>query len=104
MSIDIADIDVGKKIGERLQSDQADADIRIARAMAEVRRANAVAKEQQMRAKVAESRAAFVLAEAEVPAALADAFRSGQFRDVPLKSNRHSHPNQEFLSTTLYHL
>lgn len=95
VSIDIADIDVGENIGARLQSDQADADIRIARAMAEVRRANAVAKEQQMRAKVAESQAAFVLAEAEVPAALADAFRSGQLRDVPLKSNRHNQINQD---------
>lgn len=95
VSIDIADIDVGENIGARLQSDQADADIRIARAMAEVRRANAVAKEQQMRAKVVESQAAFVLAEAEVPASLASAFRSGQFRDGPLKSNRDNHTNQD---------
>ncbi len=80
VSIDIADIDVGENIGARLQTDQADADMRIARAVAEVRRAEAVAEEQQMRAKVAESRATLVLAEAEIPAALANAFRAGQLR------------------------
>lgn len=81
VSIDIADIDVGENIGARLQSDQADADIRIARAAAEVRRAEAIAEKQKMKAKVTENRAAFVRAEALVPPALADAFRSGQFRD-----------------------
>jgi uncharacterized protein YqfA (UPF0365 family) len=80
VSIDIADIDVGENIGARLQTDQADADTRIARARAEVRRAEAVAHKQQMKAKVAESRAALVVAEAEVPMALADAFRAGQLR------------------------
>lgn len=80
VSIDIADIDVGENIGARLQSDQADADIRIARAVAEVRLAEAIALEQIMKAKVAENQAAFVLAEAEVPAALADAFRAGGLR------------------------
>ncbi|QDT09019.1 flotillin-like protein FloA [Planctomycetes bacterium K23_9] len=80
VSIDIADIDVGENIGARLQSDQADADIRIARASAEIRRAEALAEEQKMKAKVTENRAAFVLVEAKVPAAIADAFRAGQLR------------------------
>lgn len=78
VSIDISDIDVGENIGARLQRDQADADIRIARAAAEVRRAEAIAQEQKMKAKVTENRAVFVLAEAEVPAALADAIRAGR--------------------------
>ena len=80
VSIDIADIDVGENIGARLQSDQADADTRIARAEAEIRRAEAVARKQQMKAKVAESHAELVIAESEVPAALAAAFRAGQLR------------------------
>jgi uncharacterized protein YqfA (UPF0365 family) len=83
VSIDIADIDVGKNIGARLQTDQADADTRIARAQAEVRRAGAVAQEQYMKAKVSEAQAEFVLAEAKVPAALADAFRAGHLRAKP---------------------
>jgi uncharacterized protein YqfA (UPF0365 family) len=78
VSIDIAEIDVGENIGARLQSDQADADTRMAQARAEIRRAEAVAWQQEMKAKVAESRAALVLAEAEIPAALALAFRAGQ--------------------------
>ena len=77
VSIDIADIDVGENIGARLQSDQAEADTRVARARAEARRAEAVADEQEMKARVAASCAALVLAEAEVPAALAVAFRAG---------------------------
>ncbi len=77
VSIDIADIDVGENIGARLQSDQAEADTRVARALAEARRAEAVADEQVMKASVAASRAALVLAEAEVPAAIAVAFRTG---------------------------
>ena len=67
VSIDIADIDVGENIGARLQTDQADADTRIARAKAEVRRAEAVAQEQQMVAKLREAQAEFVLAEALCP-------------------------------------
>lgn len=78
VSIDIYDIDVGENIGARLQIDQADADMRIARALAEGRRAEAAALEQQMRARVTENRAAFVAAQAEVPASLADAFRAGK--------------------------
>ncbi|MCA9120677.1 MAG: flotillin-like protein FloA [Planctomycetales bacterium] len=77
VSIDIADIDVGENIGARLQSDQAEADTRVARARAEARRAEAVADAQEMKARVAASRAALVLAEAEVPAAIAVAFRMG---------------------------
>ncbi len=77
LSIDIADVDVGENIGAKLQTDQADADLMIARAKAEERRAAAVAAEQEMRAAVQEARAKVVLAEAEVPMAIAEAFRSG---------------------------
>lgn len=77
LSIDIADVDVGKNIGAELQIDQANADKNIAQAKAEERRAMAVAHEQEMRAKAQEARAKVILAEAEVPKALAEAFRSG---------------------------
>ena len=77
LSIDIADVDVGRNIGAELQSDQAEADMRIARAKAEERRAMAVALEQEMSARVEEMRAKVVEAEAEVPLALAEAFRKG---------------------------
>jgi uncharacterized protein YqfA (UPF0365 family) len=77
LSIDIADVDVGENIGAKLQTDQADADLMIARAKAEERRAAAVAAEQEMRAAVQEARAKVVVAEAEVPMAIAEAFRSG---------------------------
>ncbi len=77
LSIDIADVDVGKNIGAELQTDQAEADKRVAQAKAEERRAMAVALEQEMRAKVEEMKAELVKAEAEVPMAMADAFRSG---------------------------
>ena len=77
VSIDIADIDIGENIGARLQADQAEADMRVARAKAEERRAFAVAREQEMKADVAENRARLVLAEAEVPRAMAAAFREG---------------------------
>lgn len=77
LSIDIADIDVGKNIGAQLQMDQANADKNIAQAKAEERRAMAVASEQEMKAKAQEARAKVIEAEAEVPKALADAFRSG---------------------------
>jgi uncharacterized protein YqfA (UPF0365 family) len=78
LSIDIADVDVGKNIGAQLQTDQAEADLKVARAKAEERRAMAIAKEQEMSALVQERRAAVVEAEAEIPRAIADAFRSGQ--------------------------
>ena len=77
LSIDIADIDIGKNIGAALQMDQAEADKNIAQARAEERRAMAVALEQEMKAKEQEARAKVVEAEAEVPKAMAEAFRKG---------------------------
>ena len=77
LSIDIADIDVGKNIGAQLQMDQADADKNIAQAKAEERRAMAIANEQEMKAKAQEARAKVIEAEALVPQAMADAFRNG---------------------------
>ncbi|OIJ16691.1 hypothetical protein BKP37_05530 [Anaerobacillus alkalilacustris] len=77
LSIDIADIDIGKNIGAELQTDQAEADKKIAQAKAEERRAMAVAKEQEMKAKVEEMRAKVVEAEAEIPLAMSEALRSG---------------------------
>ena len=77
LSIDIADIDVGKNIGAQLQMDQAEADKNIAQAKAEERRAMAVALEQEMKAKAQEARAKVIIAEAEVPLAMAEAFRNG---------------------------
>lgn len=78
LSIDIADVDVGRNIGAQLQTDQAEADKRIAQAKAEERRAMAVAKEQEMKAAVEEMRAKVVDAEADVPRAMADALRQGK--------------------------
>lgn len=78
LSIDIADVDVGRNIGAQLQTDQAEADKRIAQAKAEERRAMAVAREQEMKAAVEEMRARVVEAEAEVPRAMAEALRSGR--------------------------
>src|ERR671934_234398 len=77
LSIDIADVDVGDNIGAKLQTEQAEADKRVAQAKAEVRRAAAVAVEQEMRAKTQEMRAKVVEAEAQVPMAMAEAFRAG---------------------------
>ena len=77
LSIDIADVDVGKNIGAELQTDQAEADKRVAQARAEERRAMATAREQEMKARVEEMRAEVVSAEAKIPLAMADAFRSG---------------------------
>ena len=77
LSIDIADVDVGKNIGAELQTDQAEADKRIAQAKAEERRAMAVAEEQEMKARTQEMRAKVVEAEAQVPLAMAEAFRAG---------------------------
>lgn len=78
LSIDIADVDVGKNVGAQLQTDQAEADKRIAQAKAEERRAMAVAYEQEMKAAVQEMRAKVVEAEAEVPRAFAQALREGK--------------------------
>ena len=77
LSIDIADVDVGKNIGAQLQMDQAHADKNIAQARAEERRAMAVALEQENKAKIQEARVKVTLAEAEVPLAMAEAFRNG---------------------------
>lgn len=77
LSIDIADLDVGKNIGASLQADQAEADLRVAQAKAETRRAMAVAEEQEMKARTQEMQANVVAAEAEVPKAMAQAFREG---------------------------
>ncbi len=77
LSIDIADVDVGKNIGAELQTDQAEADMRVAQAVAEKRRAMAVATEQENKARVEEMRARVVEAEAQVPLAMAEAFRAG---------------------------
>ncbi len=77
LSIDIADVDVGKNIGADLQADQAASDLKVAQAKAETKRAMAVAEEQQMKAKVVEMQAKVVEAEAQVPAAMAEAFREG---------------------------
>jgi uncharacterized protein YqfA (UPF0365 family) len=78
LSIDIAEIDIGKNIGAGLQTDQAEADKKIAQAKAEERRAMAVATEQEMLARVQEMRAKVVQSEAEVPLAMAEAFRAGK--------------------------
>jgi len=80
VSIDIADVDVGENVGARLQADQAEADVRVARARAEERRAQAIATEQEMKALTQENRAKVVLAEAQVPMAIASAYRSGNLR------------------------
>ena len=77
LSIDIADVDIGKNIGAVLQIDQAEADKNIAQAKAEERRAMAVAVEQEMKAKAQEARATVILAEAEIPKAMSQAFRDG---------------------------
>ena len=77
LSIDIADIDVGKNIGAQLQMDQAEADKNIAQAKAEERRSMAIASEQEMKAKAQEARAKVIEAEALVPQAMAEAFRNG---------------------------
>ncbi|MFZ1279838.1 MAG: flotillin-like protein FloA, partial [Ignavibacteriaceae bacterium] len=78
LSIDIADVDIGQNIGAILQTDQAEADLKVARAKAEERRAAAVATEQENIAEVSKMRAKVVEAESEVPRAIADAFRNGK--------------------------
>lgn len=78
LSIDIADVDVGRNVGARLQADQAEADLKVARARAETRRALAVAQEQEMKARTQEMQAKVVEAESEIPIAIAQAFREGK--------------------------
>ncbi|MBE6368380.1 MAG: UPF0365 family protein [Lentisphaerae bacterium] len=81
LSIDIADVNIGKNIGAQLQTDQANADKNIAQAKAEERRAMAVASEQEMKARISEMRAQLIAMEAQVPLALAQAFREGKFEN-----------------------
>ncbi|MBU1086623.1 MAG: flotillin-like protein FloA [Candidatus Omnitrophica bacterium] len=78
LSIDIADVDVGRNVGAKLQTDQAEADLKVAQAKAETRRAMAVAQEQEMSARTQEMRAKVVEAESEIPKAIAQAFREGK--------------------------
>ncbi|MDX1905736.1 MAG: flotillin-like protein FloA [Bacteroidia bacterium] len=77
LAIDIADVDIGKSIGAELKADEAEADLKIARAKAEEKRADAVADEQHFRAKVQEMRAKLIESEAQIPLAIAEAFRMG---------------------------
>ncbi|AIM35883.1 flotillin-like protein FloA [Sphingobacterium sp. SG20118] len=77
LSIDIADIDIGENVGAKLQTDQAEADLKVANARAEERRAMAVANEQEMRAKAQEARAKVIEAESQLPLAMAEAFKNG---------------------------
>lgn len=78
LSIDIADVDVGKNVGADLQASQAEADLKVAQARAETRRAMAVAQEQEMKAKAQEMRAKVIEAEAQIPLAISQAFREGK--------------------------
>ena len=101
VSIDIADIDVGENIGARLQSDQAEADTRMARARAEARRAEAIACQQEMKAKLTHRRALLLLAEAEIPAALALAFRAGQLHaSRPTATQKRRLRNPQLVAST----
>ena len=77
LSIDIADIDIGENVGAKLQTDQAEADLKVARAKAEERRAMAVAQEQEFIARAQEMRSKVIEAEAQIPQAMAEAFRKG---------------------------
>jgi uncharacterized protein YqfA (UPF0365 family) len=86
VSIDVATIDVGRNIGARLQTEQAESDTRVARANAEIRRAEAIALLAEMSANVTAKKAELILAEAKIPSALAQAFRAGQFLPSGTKS------------------
>jgi uncharacterized protein YqfA (UPF0365 family) len=99
VSIDIADVDVGDNIGARLQAEQAEADMRVARAKAETARAAAVAREQEMVALVAENRAKVVLAEAEVPLAISQALREGKLGVMDYYSLRNIQADTEMRSS-----
>jgi uncharacterized protein YqfA (UPF0365 family) len=101
VSIDIADIDVGENIGARLQTDQAEADMRMARARAEARRAKAIAWQQEMKAKVAERQAKVVFAEAEIPPAIALAFRAGRVHTRRPPRDRTESPASARIGATL---
>lgn len=99
LSIDIADVDVGKNIGAQLQMDQAYADKNIAQAKAEERRAMAVAEEQEMKAKAQEARAKVIEAEAEVPKAISEAFRSGNLGIMDYQKYRNIQADTEMRSS-----
>lgn len=99
LSIDIADVSVGKNIGADLQTEQAEADKRIAQAKAEERRAMAVAQEQEMKARVIEMRARVVEAESEVPLAMAEAFRNGQLGIMDYMNYRNIEADTEMRSS-----
>ncbi len=99
LSIDIADVDVGKNIGAQLQMDQAYADKNIAQAKAEERRAMAVALEQEMKAKAQEARAKVIEAEAEVPKAISEAFRSGNLGIMDYQKYRNIQADTDMRNT-----
>ncbi|MEW6653064.1 MAG: flotillin-like protein FloA [Bacteroidota bacterium] len=99
LSIDIADVDVGSNIGAILQTDQAEADLKVARAKAEERRAAAVAFEQEMTAEVARMKAKVVEAEAEIPQAIAEAFRSGRLGIMDYYNMRNVQADTEMRSS-----
>lgn len=99
LSIDIADVDVGNNIGAILQTNQAEADLKVARAKAEERRAAAVALEQEMTAEVARMKAKVVEAESEVPKAMADAFRSGRLGVMDYYNMRNIQADTEMRTT-----
>ncbi|MDQ7816049.1 MAG: flotillin-like protein FloA [Melioribacteraceae bacterium] len=99
LSIDIADVDVGTNIGAILQTDQAEADLKVARAKAEERRAAAVASEQEMNAEVAKMRAKVVEAEAEIPKAIAEAFREGNLGVMDYYNLRNIQADTEMRNT-----
>ena len=97
LSIDIADVDVGRNIGAQLQTDQAEADKKIAQAKAEERRAMAIAQEQEMKARVVEMKAKVVESESKVPLAIADAFVNGKLgvMDYYNMKNTFSNPKSD---------
>ncbi|QQS27741.1 MAG: flotillin-like protein FloA [Sphingobacteriales bacterium] len=107
LSIDIADIDVGKNIGAELMIDQANADKGVAQALAEQRRAMAIALEQEMRAKAEEARANVIQSESEIPLAIAEAFRNGKLGIMEYYQYRNLKADTEMresLSHSYHHL
>ena len=99
LSIDIADVDVGKNVGAHLEADQAEADLKVAQAKAETRRAMAIAEEQEKTALVEEMKAKVVEAEAQVPKAMADAFRSGNLGIMDYYSMKNIQADTEMRSS-----
>ena len=99
LSIDIADVDVGKNVGAHLEADQAEADLKVAQAKSETRRAMAIAEEQEKTALVEEMKAKVVEAEAQVPKAMADAFRSGNLGFMDYYSMKNIQADTEMRSS-----